>query len=128
MTMTEKMKSITTDQNEIVSSIEKLSPKAGDVLLFYIKTNEYGVPIIGLDTVRQTAEMVWNILEDKGVTGLFLVDKICLFSIESADAAIKRLENCISYIREAVDQVPDIENENFRDSVTIEMEKGVGPV
>ena len=32
--MTEKMTSITTDQNEIVSSIQKLSPKAGDVLMF----------------------------------------------------------------------------------------------
>lgn len=38
--MMEKMTSITTDQNEIVSSIQKLSPKAGDVLMFYIKTDE----------------------------------------------------------------------------------------
>ena len=38
--MTEKMTSITTDQNEIVSSIQKLSPKAGDVLMFYVKTDD----------------------------------------------------------------------------------------
>ena len=120
MMMTEKMTSITTDQNEIVSSIQKLSPKAGDVLMFYIKTDDDGIPMIGLDKVRQTAEMLGNILGDKGV-GLFLMDKICLFSIDSADTAIKRLENCISYIREAADQVPDIENGNFGDPVTIEM-------
>lgn len=101
--MTEKMTSIMTDQNEIVSSIQKLSPKAGDVLMFYIKTDDDGFPIIDLDQVRQTAEMLGNILEDKGVTGLFLMDKICLFSIDDADTAIKRLENCISYIREAAD-------------------------
>ena len=95
----EKMTSIMTDQNEIVSSIQKLSPKAGDVLMFYIKTDEYGTPMMGLDTVRQTAEMIGNILEDKGVAGLLLMDKICLFSIGSADTTIKRLENCISYIR-----------------------------
>ena len=124
MMMTEKMTSITTDQNEIVSSIQKLSPKAGDVLMFYIKTDEYGTPMMDLDAVRQTAEMiVGNILEDKGVAGLFLMDKICLFSIDSADTAIKRLENCISYIREAADQVPDIENGNLGDPVTIEMEE-----
>ena len=126
MTMTEKITSITTDQNEIVSSIQKLSPKAGDVLMFYIKTDEYGTPMMNLDTVRQTVEMVTDILEDrgdKGVTGLFLMDKICLFSIDSADTAIKRLENCISYIREAADQVPDIENGNLGDPVTIEMEE-----
>ena len=121
--MTEKMTSITTDQNEIVSSIQKLSPKAGDVLMFYIKTDEYGTPMMSLDTVRQTAEMIENILEDKDVAGLFLIDKICLFSIDSADTAIKRLENCISYIREAADQVPDIENGNLEDPVTIKMEE-----
>ena len=124
--MTEKMTSITTDQNEIVSSIQKLSPKVGDVLMFYIKTDEYGTPMMNLDTVRQTVEMVTDILEDrgdKGVTGLFLMDKICLFSIDSADTAIKRLENCISYIREAADQVPDIENGNLGDPVTIKMEE-----
>ena len=33
MRMTEKMTSITTDQNEIISSVQKLSPKAGDVKL-----------------------------------------------------------------------------------------------
>ena len=121
--MTEKMTSITTDQNEIVSSIQKLSPKAGDVLMFYVKTDDDGFPMIGLDNVHQAAEMIGNILEDKGVAGLFLMDKICLFSIDSADTAIKRLENCISYIREAVDQVPDIENGNLGDPVTIEMEE-----
>lgn len=128
--MTEKMTSITTDQNEIVSSIQKLSPKAGDVLMFYIKTDEYGTPMMNLEAVQQTVEMVTNILEDrgdKGVTGLFLMDKICLFSIENADTAIKRLENCISYIREAADQVPDIENGNFGDPVTIEMEEAQDP-
>ena len=126
MTMTEKITSIMTDQNEIVSSIQKLSPKAGDVLMFYIKTDEYGTPMMSLEAVQQTVEMVTNILEDrgdKGVAGLFLMDKICLFSIDSADTAIKRLENCISYIREAADQVPDIENGDFGDPVTIEMEE-----
>ena len=121
--MTEKMTSITTDQNEFVSSIQKLSPKAGDVLMFYIKTDEYGIPMMDFDAVRQTAEVVGNILEDKNVAGLFLMDKICLFSIDDVDTVIKRLKNCISYIREVAGQVPDIENGNFGDPVTIEMEE-----
>lgn len=122
--MTEKMTSITTDQNEIVSSIQKLSPKAGDVLMFYVKTNDDGIPIIGFDKVRQTVKMIGDILEDKGTTGatgLFLMDKICLFSIDDANTAIKRLENCISDIREAANKVPNIKNGNFGDLVTIEM-------
>ena len=116
-----------TDQNEIVSSIQKLSPKAGDVLMFYIKTDDNGTPMMDLEAVRQTAEMLGNILEDNGIAGLFLMDKICLFSIDSADTAIKRLENCISYIREAADQVPDIENGNLGDPVMIEMEEAQDP-
>lgn len=125
MMMAEKMTSITTDQNEIVSSIQKLSPKAGDVLMFYIKTDEYGNPMIDLDVVQQTANMIEKIVDDS-VSIMFLMDKICLFSIDSADTAIKRLENCISYIREAADQVPDIENGNLGDPVTIEMEEAQG--
>ena len=129
MITTEKMISIMTDQNEIISSIQKLSPKAGDILMFYIKTDEYGTPMMDLEAVQQTVKMVTDILEDrgdKGVTGLFLMDKICLFSIENADTAIKRLEKCISDIREAADQVPDIENGNFGDPVTIEMKEAQG--
>lgn len=91
MMMTEKMTSITTDQNEFISSIQKLSPKAGDVLMFYVKTDEYGTPMMDFDAVRQTAEVVGDILEDKNVAGVFLMDKICLFSIDSADTAIKKV-------------------------------------
>lgn len=120
--MAEKMTSITTDQNEIVSSIQKLSPKAGDVLMFYIKTDKYGNPMIDLDVVQQTANMIEKIVDDS-VSIMFLMDKICLFSIDSVDTMIKRLENCISYIREAADQVPDIENGDFGDPVTIKMEE-----
>ena len=117
------MEKLTIDQNKIVSSIQKLSPKAGDVLIFYIKTNEYGTPMVNLATVQQTAEMIRNILEGTDVAGLLLVDKICLFSIESADTVIKRLENCISYIKETVDQAPDIKNGNLENPVTIKMKE-----
>lgn len=120
--MTEKMTSITTDQNEIVSSIQKLSPKAGDVLMFYIKTDEYGNPMIDFDVVQHMANMIEKIVDDS-VSIMFLMDKICLFSIDDANTAIKRLGNCISDIREAVNKVPDIENGNFRDLVTIEMKE-----
>lgn len=121
------MERLTTDQNKIVSSIQKLSPKAGDVLIFYIKTDEYGTPMMDLDVLQQTANAIEKIV-DNGVSTIFLLDKICLVSIESADAEMKRLENCISYIRKAMDQVTDIKNENFGDPVTIEMKEMWEPV
>lgn len=128
--MTGKMKSITLDQNEIVSSIQKLDLKSGDILLFHIKTDDDGIPLVELDTVSQTAQMLSQILEDRDVTGLFLLDKICLFSIENAEGVIKRLEECISYIQEAMDKVRDIENGNFGEPFLIIDLKNVakGPV
>lgn len=122
-----KMTSITTDQNEIVSSIQKLSPEAGDVLLFYIKTDDQGIPLINIETINQTAKMAGELLTQRGATGLFLLDKICLFSIEDAEKTINVLRNCISYIREATGYAPDIENGTFREPKIIDMKKAEDP-
>lgn len=56
--------------------------------------------------------MVGEIYNGRDIAGLFILDKICLFSIENSYQAIKTLENCISYIQEATDKVRDIENGN----------------
>mgnify|MGYP006988879895 CR=1 FL=1 len=106
---TEKMKSITTDQNEIISSIQKLHPQQDDVFLFYIKTDEGGIPLVSLDVVTETADMISDVLGERAAA-LLLMDKICLFSVDNAASAIEKLENCISYIQEAIDKVRDIEN------------------
>jgi len=53
-----------------------------------------------------------------------LLDKIYLFSIDDAEAVIKRLENYISYIREAMDKVENIENGNFLESVKVDFKCG----
>lgn len=125
---TEQKKRIETSQNEIISSVEKLDVKSGDVLLFNVRTDEEGIPLIDLDVVSQTAKMLSEILEEKGVKGvigLFMLDKICLFSIENYQGAIKRLEDTISYIQEAIDKVRDIENGNSTEHfVTIDVKEG----
>lgn len=121
-----KTTSLTLDQNEILSSIEKIKPSNGDVLLFSIKTDDNGVPLADIDVVQQTAQMVGDILLDKGV-GIFLLDKVCLFSIESSEKAIKRLENCISAIQEANEKLVDIENGNSEKSfLTVDLKCGDG--
>lgn len=124
MMTTEMMTSITIDQNEIISSIQQLSPKSGDILMFYIKTDKDGIPIIDMGTLKQTAKVVENVLNQKKLWGLFLLDKICLFSVDDAKATIKTLENCISYIREAVDKAENIENGKFLESVKVDFKCG----
>lgn len=116
--ITTKMTSIIFDENEILSGIQKLSPQDGDILLFYIKTDDNGMPLIDLETVQQTAEMLMDILDDTN-QAIFLFDKICLFSIENSKEVVKRLEKTISTIQEANDKVRDIENGNSEESFLV---------
>ena len=112
------------DQNEIISSIQRLSPKSGDILIFYVKTNEDGTPMMDIETLEQTAKIVENVLNQKKLWGLFLLDKICLFSVDDAKAVIKRLENYISYIREATGKAENIENGKFLEGVKVDFKCG----
>lgn len=119
MNQNKKITTIETDQNQILSKINKLNLKDGDILLFNVKTDENGIPLVDLDVVSETANMLSEILSERNVTGLFLLDKICLFSVENSKQAIKRLEEVISYIQEAIDKVRDIENRNSEESFLV---------
>lgn len=116
------------DQNEIISAIEKINPKEGSVLLFYIKTDEDGIPLVGAETLQQTADIIYKAFEDKGVTGLLLLDKICLFSIADSKRAIKRLENVISAIQEAIDKAGNVENGILEKPAVIDVKNAAGLV
>lgn len=116
--ITTKMTSIIFDENEILSGIQKLSPQDGDILLFYIKTDDNGMPLVDLETVQQTAEILMDILDDTN-QAIFLFDKICLFSIENSKEVVKRLEKTISTIQEANDKVRDIENGNSEEGFLV---------
>ncbi len=96
--------------DNVINGITKISPKDGDVLLFHIKTDQNGFPLCDLETVQETANMVSSLLEDRNVKCLFLFDKICLFSVENAERAIKSLKKSIFYIQEAIGKIEDIEN------------------
>lgn len=121
-----QMKSIMIEDSNIVSAVEKLAPAPGDIFLFLIKTDDQGVPGVDLETVQQTADMMGEILGEYGAKGIFLFDKIYLFSIGDSERMIKSLKKTISYISEAVDQVLDIENGIFKEAVEIQMKDVLG--
>lgn len=119
-----KTTSLTLDKNEILSSIEKIKPSSGDVLLFSIRTDDDGIPLADVEVVQETAEILNDILPE-GAVGIFLLDKIFLSSVENSEKAIKRLEKCISAIQEANEKLVDIENGNSEKSfLTVDLKCG----
>lgn len=124
--MISQTKSIMIKQSELVSAVEKLTPAAGDVFLFFIKTDDQGLPFVEMNVAQQTADMIGEIFEESGAKAIFLFDKICLFSVGDSERMIKSLKNCISTIDEATDQALDIENGIFEDAVVIQMKDALG--
>ena len=107
----EKTISTTFEKNEILSEVQKIAPKKGEVLLFYVKTDDDGIPLVSLETVQDVADNIYKVVPD-GVSGIFLFDKICLFSVENSKRVIERLKKVISDIEEATDILGNIENGN----------------
>lgn len=124
--MISQTKSIMIKQSELVSAVEKLTPAAGDVFLFFIKTDDQGLPFVEMDVAQQTADMIGEIFEESGAKAIFLFDKICLFSVGDSERMIKSLKNCISTIDEATDQALDIESGIFEEAVEIQMRDILG--
>lgn len=121
-----QMKYTMIEDGNIISAVEKLAPAPGDIFLFLIKTDDQGVPGVDLETVQQTADMMGEILGEYGAKGIFLFDKIYLFSIGDSERIIESLKKTISYISEAVDQVLDNENGIFEEAVEIQMRDTLG--
>ncbi len=124
--MTGQMKYTMIEDNNIVSAVEKLAPAPGDIFLFLIKTDDQGMPSVDLETVQQTADMMGEVLGKYGAKGIFLFDKIYLFSIGDSERIIESLKKTISYISEAVDQALDNENGIFKNAVEIQMKDALG--
>lgn len=124
--MISQTKSIMIKQSELVSAVEKLTPAAGNVFLFFIKTDDQGLPFVEMDVAQQTADMIGEIFEESGAKAIFLFDKICLFSVGDSERMIKSLKNCISTIDEATDQALDIESGIFESAVVIDMKDAMG--
>jgi len=61
------------------------------------------MPSVDLETVQQTADMMGEVLGKYRAKGIFLFDKIYLFSIGDSERIIESLKKTISYISETVD-------------------------
>lgn len=98
--MEEKNREIFKSCGDICSSIEMLSPQQNSVLLFFIKTNEYGRIKYNYMTIEETAKAVQEALDATGkkVQTIFMPDTISLFSVADVDHEIERLQKIISML------------------------------
>lgn len=100
------------NQEEFIERIQKINCEKGNLLVFYIKTDQYGVPLYDVNTMQQCFNSITSVLPE-GVTAIMLPDKIWLSSIEDCERAIEDLKKCISQLQEAMDKTGDIKNENY---------------
>lgn len=101
--------------DDIFSRVQKINAAAGDVLIFYVKIED-----VSVDVMRDAFVALQNYLDDRGISAIFMIDKICLFSVENANEAKEHLKKCISYIQEAVNKAGDIENGKFRNPIQVQ--------
>ena len=114
-----KMKSIQIDNNDIVSAVTKLRPQIGDIIIYHIKTDEYGSPLCDMSKLGSIHEHLCEILP-QGVGLLMLFDKICLDKVANFQETIECLENCISILTEAENKVRDIKNGNYEGMISFQ--------
>lgn len=53
---------------------------------------------MSLDDLRDAFVALQDYLDDRGISVIFMIDKISLFSVENANEAKEHLKKCISYI------------------------------
>lgn len=108
----EKMKSIMIDENEILAGIMKVKPEDGDILIFYIKTDDEGFPLVDMTHINASFHLVNDLLqkENKKCGCIFLLNKFYLPFVKNSDEAIRELEEVKSSIEKAIEQVRSIKN------------------
>lgn len=101
--MTEKMKTLTIkDKNAIFESIIKIKPEKGESLLFTVKTDEYGNPLMEYEVITETAQIIRDAIGED-IPVIFMFDKIELYSVETNENTVKKLEKVIDYVKNAGD-------------------------
>lgn len=123
------MKKITTTtltDDNVFSAIDKIHPEEGDLLLFYVKTDDNGDMYQAWNVVSETSRIMGELLKKFGADGIFIMDKICLFSIQDADELTRTLEKQISAIQKAKNKLGDIKNRKLGDPYFIINMKDAG--
>ena len=86
--------------DDIFKGITLLRPQDGDILLFHIKTDDFGNIKTDLETCQKDIDEISQTLKDKRVFIIALPETIAINSIETADRTIKNLESAIEFVKE----------------------------
>lgn len=97
--METKMMMTNINQNDIFSSIEKIHPTAGDVLIFTFKTDSNGDPLVPIEDVYNISKTIEAVI-GASIAVLFIPDTIFFEKCDDAEAAIHNLENIIYLLKD----------------------------
>lgn len=86
--------------DDIFKGITLLRPQDGDILLFHLKTDDFGNIKADLETCRKDIGKMNQILKDKRVSIIAIPETIVINSIETADRTIKNLKTVIEFVKE----------------------------
>lgn len=122
---TEKMKFITIEDDKILAGITKVNPEDGDILIFHVKTDDQGMPLVPTQKISIAMNTIKEFLEkqNRKCGCVFLLDKYNLFSVENPDGAIRELEQVKTAIEKAAEQIRDTKNKTRKLSEQIEILK-----
>lgn len=85
--------------DNVFSSIDKIHPVAGDVLIFTIKTDSDGDLLTPIDRIDAAVHSIQEAITDTSITVLFIPDTIFFEKCDNAEAAIHNLENIIHFLK-----------------------------
>lgn len=91
--------------DEVFSAVEKVRPRKNDVLVFSIKTDEYGDPLMDMNTLYEHAFAIADFLKQRGISCVFLYDKIRLSGTRNKNKVIKQLEEIKNAVVRAINKV-----------------------
>lgn len=98
--------------DDIFKGITLLRPQDGDILLFHLKTDDFGNIKADLETCRKDIDKINQILKDKRVSIIAIPETIVINSIETADRTIKNLKTVIEFVKERKKMLAETQVDN----------------
>ena len=99
--------------DDVFKGITLLRPQDGDILLFHLKTDDFGNIMTDIETCQKDINQIsQKILKDKRISIIAIPETIVINSISTADKTIQDLENVIEFVKERKKMLAETQVDN----------------